>query len=169
MGEAVAVERKEVGRIARVGAVDHAERHVFGAHQVVADGVCQALAAHLRQQVVDNRCGVCQQTAVDLVHHVALQMAKFVAVGQVADRRRHALHGSSEQIIRAHLIVFRRLYQKIKSAFAHSLFIMGQHCLRNLQIRCRLLLCNAAFLAQKSDDSRKILIQSLDTPFEIVV
>ncbi len=72
---------------------------------------------------------------------------------------------SAEQIVTGYIVIVRDLDQKVQTALTDALFVVGKQCLRNAEIRCRLLLADLPFLALQRDDSWEICIHEWNAPF----
>ena len=85
---------------------------------------------------------------VDVVLHL-------FGVGQILGREHHAvaLGAAAQQVVAGNIIIICHPHHKVQAALADAFFVVGQQRLRDPQILCRLLLGNAALLAQQLDDT----------------
>ena len=85
---------------------------------------------------------------VDVVLHL-------VGVGDVLCREHHAvaLCRTAQQIVAGNIIIVGHAYHKVQPALADAFFVMGKLSLADAKVLRRLLLGDAALLAQQFDDT----------------
>ena len=141
-------------RLRRVEQPEHlGHRH----HQVGAHLGGQSLAVALADLGVEHVQAVGDKFFVHGGQHAAVVdvVLHLFRVGQILGREHHAvaLGAAPQQIIAGNSIVVCHPHHKVQSALADAFFVVGQQRLRDPQILCRLLLGNAALLAQQLDDT----------------
>ena len=96
--------------------------------------------------------GGCKTNGDDTVVDVVLHL---IGVGQVIGVQHHAvaLSRAAQQVIAGHIIVIRYPDNKVQTALADALFVVGEQCLGHPKILRGLLLGDAALLAQQLDDT----------------
>ena len=72
----------------------------------------------------------------------------------------------TQKVVRGDIVVVGRAAEKIKPAFAYSVFVVGEQSLRDAQPRCGFLLAYALFLS-KCGQPRSYTCCHIDTPFNL--
>ena len=141
-------------RLRRVEQPEHlGHRH----HQVGAHLGGQRLAVALADLGVEYVQAVGDEFFVHGGQHAAVVdvVLHLFGVGQILGREHHtvALGAAPQQIVAGNIIIICHPHHKVQAALADAFFVVGQQCLRDPQILCRLLLGDAALLAQQLDDT----------------
>ena len=140
-----------------LGRVQQAEHFGYGHHQVGAHLGGKGLAVALADLGVQHVQAVGDQLFVHGGQHAAVVdvVLHLVGVGQVLGREHHtvALGAAAQQIVAGNIIIVGHAHHKVQPALADAFFVVGQQGLRNTQIFRRLLLGDAALLAQQFDDT----------------
>jgi len=139
------------------GGIEQAEHLGHGHHQVGADLGGQGLAVALGDLGIQHVQAVGDQLFVHGGQNAAMVdvVLHLIGVGQVIGVQHHAvaLSRAAQQVIAGHIIVIRYPDNKVQTALADALFVVGEQCLGHPKVFGGLLLGDAALLAQQLDDT----------------
>ena len=141
----------------RLCGVEQPEHLGYRHHQVSAHLGGQCLAVALADFGVEHVQAVRDEFFVHGGQHAAVVdiVLHLFGVGQILGREHHsvALGAAPQQVVAGNIIIVCHPHHKVQAALADAFFVVGQQRLRDSQILCRLLLGDAALLAQQLDDT----------------
>jgi len=156
-GPAAGLHAEQALGVVGFGGIEQAEHLGHGHHQIGADLGGQGLAVALGDLGVQHIQAVGDQLFVHGGQNAAMVdvVLHLIGVGQVIGVQHHAvaLSRAAQQVIAGHIIVIRYPDNKVQTALADALFVVGEQCLGHPKVLRGLLLGDAALLAQQLDDT----------------